>query len=89
MVLKGITLRCRLETVPSYLDKYSKENIYDCVPILYSKRYNIHAFGLEKMHPFDATKYRRVFENLTAPEGILNLKKVKIHTPTLPSREFL
>ena len=33
----------------------------DCIPIVYSSGYNIHAFGLEKCHPFDSSKYFRVF----------------------------
>lgn len=30
------------------------------VPIVYSPRYNITAFGLERFHPFDSVKYRRI-----------------------------
>ena len=30
------------------------------VPLVYSPSYNITAFGLEKLHPFDGTKYRRI-----------------------------
>lgn len=29
------------------------------LPIVYSKQYNITAFGIEKMHPFDASKYEK------------------------------
>ncbi len=32
------------------------------VPIVYSRRYNITAFGLERLHPFDSTKYRRIHD---------------------------
>src|SRR5690242_11221077 len=30
------------------------------VPIVYSPNYNITAFGLERLHPFDSRKYRRI-----------------------------
>ena len=30
------------------------------VPIVYHPSYNITAFGLERLHPFDSTKYRRI-----------------------------
>jgi histone deacetylase 11 len=34
------------------------------IPIAYNERYNIEFFGLEQYHPFDSTKYRRVFQAL-------------------------
>jgi len=30
------------------------------IPLVYSSAYNITAFGLERLHPFDGTKYRRI-----------------------------
>jgi histone deacetylase 11 len=30
------------------------------IPLVYSSRYNITAFGLERLHPFDSRKYRRI-----------------------------
>lgn len=30
------------------------------IPLLYSRRYNFSAFGLERLHPFDGNKYRRI-----------------------------
>ncbi len=33
-------------------------------PIVYSPGYNITACGLERMHPFDSTKYQRVYNAL-------------------------
>ena len=32
------------------------------VPLIYSPRYNITAFGLEKLHPFDSRKYGRIHD---------------------------
>ena len=36
----------------------------DVVPIVYSPGYNITAAGFEKCHPFDSTKYRRIWDFL-------------------------
>lgn len=32
------------------------------VPLVYNRRYNITAFGLERLHPFDSRKYRRIHD---------------------------
>ena len=32
------------------------------VPLVYSPKYNITAFGLERLHPFDSRKYRRIHD---------------------------
>ena len=36
------------------------------VPIVYHPRYNVTAFGLERLHPFDGRKYRRIHDALVA-----------------------
>ena len=36
------------------------------VPLVYHPRYNITAFGLERLHPFDSRKYRRIHDALIA-----------------------
>ncbi len=36
------------------------------IPIVYHPRYNITAFGLERLHPFDGRKYRRIQDALVA-----------------------
>ena len=52
-------LACKSRIIkPEYSEKY---NLRDALPIVYSPDYNIHAFGIEKLHPFDSSKYRRVF----------------------------
>ena len=33
-------------------------------PIVYSPGYNITACGFEKLHPFDSTKYKRIWSFL-------------------------
>ncbi|MCA9800396.1 MAG: histone deacetylase [Cyanobacteria bacterium HKST-UBA02] len=34
------------------------------VPLIYSHRYNISAFGIERLHPFDGSKYRKIHDFL-------------------------
>lgn len=34
------------------------------VPLIYSAKYNITAFGMEKLHPFDGTKFRKIYNSL-------------------------
>lgn len=60
----------------------------NCSPIVYSPTYNISFFGLEKIHPFDAAKYRRVMEDLHASD-FFNPSRDRIHRPEIPPREFL
>lgn len=36
------------------------------IPIIYHPRYNITVFGLERLHPFDGLKYRRIHDALIA-----------------------
>ena len=40
------------------------------VPLVYSPRYNITAFGLERLHPFDSRKYRRIHDWLAGKGGM-------------------
>lgn len=68
-------------------------NQHDCsihsthCPIIYSDSYNITACGLERCHPFDSIKYGRIFRFLLE-KGVIS-KATKIHSPQIPSREFL
>jgi histone deacetylase 11 len=84
MVLKGYCCRHKVKLASSSEHK----GFQDYVPIVYSTRYNIHAFGLEKLHPFDASKYRRVFDELVS-SGTIDPKTMKLHSPSVPTREFL
>ncbi len=36
------------------------------IPVIYHPRYDITAFGLERLHPFDGRKYRRIHDALIA-----------------------
>jgi histone deacetylase 11 len=62
------------------------------VPLVYSPRYNITAFGLERLHPFDSRKYRRIHDWLirqglrrphefTAPRPCTHAELLHVHTP--------
>jgi histone deacetylase 11 len=62
------------------------------VPLVYHPRYNITAFGLERLHKFDSTKYRRIRDALVArglrkrgdlvrPRPMGRSDLLKVHTP--------
>jgi acetoin utilization deacetylase AcuC-like enzyme len=61
-------------------------------PLVYSPRYNITAFGLVRLHPFDSHKYRRIRDCLVrqgmrrpgdfvAPRPCTNADLLRVHTP--------
>jgi histone deacetylase 11 len=62
------------------------------IPLVYHPRYNITAFGLERLHPFDSRKYRRIHDALiarglrrpgdfTRPRPLSRRDLLKVHTP--------
>jgi histone deacetylase 11 len=62
------------------------------IPLVYHPAYNITAFGLERLHPFDGRKYRRIHEALVArglrrprdfvrPRPVSRADLLKVHTP--------
>lgn len=62
------------------------------VPLVYHPRYNITAFGLERLHSFDSRKYRRIHDVLIArglrrprdfvrPRPAHQRDLLKVHTP--------
>lgn len=62
------------------------------VPLIYSPRYNITAFGLERWHPFDSVKYRRIHawlirqglrrrEDFLAPRLCTRKELARVHSP--------
>lgn len=62
------------------------------VPLVYSPAYNITAFGLERLHPFDSRKYRRIHDwlvrqGLRKPQDFVSPRPctyadlIRIHTP--------
>ncbi|XP_031489298.1 histone deacetylase 2 [Nymphaea colorata] len=56
------------------------------VPLIYSKSYDISFLGIEKLHPFDSSKWGRICEFLIS-EGILN--KNQIVEPVEASKDDL
>lgn len=62
------------------------------IPIIYHPRYNITVFGMERLHPFDGRKYRRIHDALMArglrepsdfvrPKPIGRAELERVHTP--------
>jgi histone deacetylase 11 len=62
------------------------------IPLIYHPFYNITAFGLERLHPFDSRKYRRIHDALIArglrravdfvrPISVSRGDLLKLHTP--------
>jgi histone deacetylase 11 len=62
------------------------------IPLIYHPRYNITAFGLERLHPFDGRKYRRIRDALIArglrragdferPRPVSRGDLLRVHTP--------
>ncbi len=54
------------------------------IPLVYHPRYDITAFGLERLHPFDSRKYRRIQDALVAralrPRPVGRRDLVNLHT---------
>jgi histone deacetylase 11 len=62
------------------------------IPLVYSPAYNITAFGLERLHPFDSRKYRRIHDwlirqglrqpgDFLAPQPCTQRDLLGVHTP--------
>ena len=62
------------------------------IPLVYTPRYNITAFGLERLHPFDSVKYRRIHAwliaqglrtpaDFLAPAPATDADLRRVHTP--------
>jgi histone deacetylase 11 len=62
------------------------------VPLVYSPAYNITAFGLERLHPFDSRKYQRIHDwlirqglrrrgDFVAPVPCTHADLLRVHTP--------
>jgi len=62
------------------------------IPLIYHPAYNITAFGLERLHPFDSRKYQRIHDALMArglrsrrdferPKCISREDLLEVHTP--------
>jgi histone deacetylase 11 len=62
------------------------------IPVIYHPKSNVTAFGLERLHPFDGLKYRRIHDALIArglrkegdfarPAAVRRDELLRIHTP--------
>src|ERR1700722_13867550 len=56
------------------------------LPIVYSPDYNFSLFNIEKVHPFDAKKFQRIYDYLVRSVGIA---AHRFHTPESVSLEDL
>jgi histone deacetylase 11 len=63
VLLESILYICSPEEPKPKIDKK--------IAISYSPQYNITAFGIEKCHPFDSEKYRKIHEKLCVPSDYL------------------
>ena len=62
------------------------------IPLVYSRHYNISAFGLERLHPFDGCKFSKIHDYLIrdgfrrtddfiCPINLAHEQLLKVHTP--------
>jgi histone deacetylase 11 len=62
------------------------------IPLVYSRKYNVTAFGLERLHPFDGRKYRRIHDwlirqglrkggDFSVPRPCTRAELLRVHTP--------
>lgn len=62
------------------------------IPLVYNRQYNISAYGLEHLHPFDACKFRKIRQHLSklglrqdadfiCPEELTREQLLTVHTP--------
>lgn len=62
------------------------------IPLVYSPSYDITAFGLERLHPFDGAKYGRIHDwlirqglrkpgDFVRPRPITGAELLRVHTP--------
>lgn len=51
-----------------YYESLLNNRNHDSLPIFYHADYNLTACGLEKLHPFDSTKYKRIYDILNENE---------------------
>lgn len=79
------------------LMEYAREKTYKVpgagmIPLIYSARYNISAFGLEYLHPFDSHKFARIHQHLIdaglrktedfiSPVSLSRAELLTVHTP--------
>ena len=89
IVLNIIACTCQSLEQPEDIKLKFKDLASQVTPIVYSKGYNITACGFEKCHPFDSTKYKRIWDFIMHSE-VINIEKLRCyHDVKLPSRKWL
>nr|XP_018916208.1 PREDICTED: histone deacetylase 11 [Bemisia tabaci] len=74
------------QKINEFTDKRGKRRSQNQWPIVYSKEYDVKLCGLQKLHPFDAEKWRHIFLNLKK-ENMLSDETVS--TPVEADAEML
>ena len=75
----------------TYDAKKKRKDSDRLVPLFYSKGYNISAFGLERLHPFDGSKYQKIYdsikrdglrnaEDFTRPTSLTTAQLLEVHS---------
>eukprot|EP00892_Ulva_mutabilis_P007087 jgi/Ulvmu1/4750/UM020_0034.1 len=62
----GVMTAADAQLLEHYQDVCHDISITDALPVVYSTGYNTTFFGLEKLHPFDSCKFKKVHRSLTA-----------------------
>ena len=50
------------------------------LPVVYHDIYNVKLFGIEKLHPFDSTKFEKVRRSLEK-QGLVQRSQVRLFLP--------
>ena len=87
IVLNTVAKCCQRDNLGELIRKQLNDK--QIFPIVYSAGYNITACGIEKLHPFDSTKYRRIWQFLHQSGIFEDLEGSNFWQPSLPNRHFL
>jgi histone deacetylase 11 len=74
---------CALDEIPSLTQPRDGKPLNGKVAVVYSENYGIHLGGLERLHPFDIRKYRRIYEALEN-QGVLSAADVYVPAELAP-----
>jgi len=79
-ILKGLIVQRKLKS--DKRNNFEEERMK--LPIIFSKHYDIKFGGLEKLHPFDAAKYGKIYKYLVKETGI-----AECYTPDIVTEDDL
>jgi histone deacetylase 11 len=87
MVIHGFwvvsVVSCASDETPSLTQPREGKPLNGKVAVVYSENYGIHLGGLERLHPFDIRKYRRIYEALEK-QGVLTAADVHVPAELAP-----